>query len=146
MAHARQQILDAVVTAVTGLPLTGSNVHLAPVHALRTLPALSVLPGDEEVIERAAGTTPLELRSFQVKVTAGVMDELGMVTTLNDIAAGIEAAVLKNAALLALVSLIEYVGATPDFSGELQQPTGTIETAFRAEYWVETGAPETVVH
>ena len=52
MAHVRQSIRDNVVTAVTGLSTTGSNVFRSRVYPLGTnkLPALCVYT-DSEVVE-----------------------------------------------------------------------------------------------
>ena len=51
MAHVRQSIRDNVVTAVTGLSTTGSNVFRSRVYPLGTnkLPALCVY-ADSEVV------------------------------------------------------------------------------------------------
>ena len=52
MAHVRQSVRDNVVTAVTGLSTTGSNVFRSRVYPLGTnkLPALCVYT-DSEVVE-----------------------------------------------------------------------------------------------
>ncbi len=50
--HLREQIMDAVVTAVTGLTTTGSNVHRARVFPQEgsLLPALLIYAGDDEQV------------------------------------------------------------------------------------------------
>lgn len=145
--HVRQQIINALMTAVTGLPLTASRVQFAPVHALTVLPALSVLWVDESVwdTDLGDGTGPVETRSVQLTVTGAVMDALDAGASLSEIKDAVRDAVMANSALRALVFLIEYRGSAPAFTGELQLPAGTVAIAFGALYRVKSGYPETVI-
>jgi hypothetical protein len=51
--HLREQILDAIVTKLTGLATTGANVDRLRVYAHdpADLPSLNIKQGDEEIIE-----------------------------------------------------------------------------------------------
>ena len=55
--HVRKQIRDAIVTLVTGLTTTGSNVFAGRTYALQDseLPALRVYTGDEDLTIAALG-------------------------------------------------------------------------------------------
>lgn len=145
--HVRQQIVQAVMAALADLPLTGARVHFAPAYALMSLPALSVLWGDEDVVavDSGDGTGPVETRSLAITVTGKAMDDLDAGAVLNDIAADVETAMNADEDLADLLMLLEYRGADLDFTGELQQPAGQVEMKFQATYRVKAGSPETVV-
>jgi len=52
MSHARQQVRDAVVTAVTGLTTTSTRVYASRVYPHDSLPSLAVYTLEEEISGR----------------------------------------------------------------------------------------------
>ena len=94
MAHVRQSIRDHVVTTVTSLSTTGSNVFRTRVYPLETgnLPGLCVYTTSEHSEgDTMTGTRSLE-RNLDVVIEAFVRAASNYDTTLDTICAEIEAA------------------------------------------------------
>ena len=94
MAHVRQSIRDHVVTTVTSLSTTGSNVFRTRVYPLETgnLPGLCVYTTSEDSeVDTMTGTRSLE-RNLDVVIEAFVRAASNSDTTLDTICAEIEAA------------------------------------------------------
>lgn len=107
MAHARQQILAAIATQVTGLTGTGANVFLSRVAELELteLPALLVQAGAETV--EASGLFPArtQTRRLRVDIIAAVRGLDGLDAALNDVFAEVEVALAASLTGLPLVAL-----------------------------------------
>ena len=93
MAHVRQTIRDNIITAVTGLSTTGSNVYRTRIYPLETgnLPGLCVYTQTEDSeIDSLSGTRNLT-RSGEVGIEAFVRAVSNYDNTLDTICAEIEA-------------------------------------------------------
>lgn len=71
MTHRAEGILDAVVTATTGLTTTGSRVERGRVYSVETLPALTVQMGLDEVLQAESDFINTN-RHLRVKITSYV--------------------------------------------------------------------------
>ncbi len=95
--HVRKQVRTAIVTAVTGLATTGSNVFAFRRHRLREsqLPAVLVYFEDERVsnVGERAGSSRLLQRIGRYAIQGVVADSSGVEDTLDDISAEVEAAI-----------------------------------------------------
>lgn len=147
MSHARQQIRDAVVTAVTGLATTGSNVFRTRVHPLeeQMLPALLVYTLDETSEPDAMGSSRGLDRSLRVAVEVAVQQLADIDNTMDTIAAEVETAIAANTGLAALVRDISLDSTTIVRSGEGEQRALGMQMAFTALYRTRRGAPETLI-
>ncbi len=81
MAHAHKQIRDAVVTKLTGLSHTASNVfgsRFYPVRKSET-PALLVTNGDEFISVGSVGAQTIQIRRLEIIIEAVVAgkDDIG---------------------------------------------------------------------
>ena len=94
MSHARQQIRDAVATAVTGLATTGSNVFKTRVHKLeqQSLPAVIVYTLQEDA-QRETLSPRKQSRMVRVALDIAVQQIDAADAALDMIAAEIEVAV-----------------------------------------------------
>ena len=98
MAHVRQSIRDHVVTTVTSLSTTGSNVFRTRVYPLETgnLPGLCVYTTSEDSeVDTMTGTRSLE-RNLDVVIEAFVRAASNYDTTLDTICSEIEAAMATD--------------------------------------------------
>lgn len=143
MTHARQQIRDAVVTAITGLTTTGSNVFAGRVYPLTNgeLPGACVYTLNESS-ELVTKTTLL--RQVQVNVEAYVKADENFEDTVDQIAAEVEAAIESNTALQALVKDIHPTEFEKDILREGEKPVGIGVMTFMTTYTTNPTDPETI--
>lgn len=147
MAHGRQQIRDAAVSAVTGLPITGSNVYSGRAYRKVKLPCLSVYtpteaasPGEDLVM----GSTKQE-RTLVLEIVATAKKRADIDDYLDDICADVEAAIAADATLAGLVKTIAYVGTEIELTGELEDDAGNAAMRWEVVYRVDQADPETII-
>lgn len=146
--HARAQIRAAVVTALTGLATTGLRVHAARVAARHAedLPCLLVTTADERV--EGANVGRMQQRDLAVVVRALAMsadESFTLDEQLDQIALEVEAAMAVDPSFGGLVagSFLETVAV--EFDEDADQPVGEIRLQYRLAYFVNAGAPGTIV-
>ena len=140
MAHARQQIRDAVVSALTTASMT---TYSSRVYAVSTLPSVNV-------------TTPSE--SIEIQTTAGIQNReliikadlmIDASTDVDDAADAqsvtIEKTLLTDSALLALVGYIELNDVESELSGDGDKPILVMSHTFTAQYRVSETDPEVII-
>lgn len=145
MAHVREQLVQAVVTAVTGLTTTGLRVFrfrpqqrtLMPAQ----LPALRIyIDGDSA---NANGIhVPFYERPTQIRIE-GVVQSTGQIDqTLNLISSEVEAALAAKVPLGTSSTLLFYRGCRFDESAEGDQPVGLVSMQFEALIETVHGVPD----
>lgn len=143
--HARQQLRDAIVAAVTGLALTGARVFTARVYPAQEseLPLLEV-----NTVDEAAEVVSLEnalQRNVIVEVTARARGTSGLANTLDTIAEQVEAVLGPVIVVSGVEVEIVYLDASIQFSGEADQPIGSAVIRFRATLYTAANAPGTLI-
>ena len=148
MAHYREQIRKAVITAVTGLTTTSTRVKSGPVYNLadNTDPTLAVwtrlsVPDYERGQLQQA---PLWMVEVTIEGYVKIHDDLQ--DTLDDIASEVETAIYSNSALLALCNNYIAMGEQSieiDLDGD--KPLGKIEMIFNVYYHAAEGSPDVKV-
>jgi hypothetical protein len=137
MSHVRDQILDSIVLAVTGLPSTGSRVFDSRAYPM----ARADLPGINvrflEATERSqAGDFPrpriLE-RICRIQVVGNVRATTDYRKDANEIAAEIEAA-LGVAAAGAPAKYLTLIATELAIAGSGEQPVAEITLTYEAFY------------
>lgn len=143
--HARQQLRDAIVTAVTGLAITGSRVYTARVYPAQDteLPHLEVNT-IEESAEPALVDGAIE-RQLVLEVTARARGTSGLVNTLDTIAEQVETVLGIAVTVGGTPVELAYQGASIQFSGEADQPIGSASLRFRATLYTAANAPGTLL-
>lgn len=143
MAHLRQQIRDAVVTAVTGLTTTGSNVEDTRFYRVEEsgLPGLFVYTNDEEISYQTKGTSR-QFRSLEVIIDAIAQSASGADDTLDTIIKEVEVA-LANSTLSGLVKTLTLtrIQALQDAAGK--QPMAGARIIYTVNYHTFENDPET---
>lgn len=145
MAHVRQQIREAVATALTGLATTGSRISQARMAPRRAgdLPCLLVETADERIEQGAQSRL---MRELTVIVRGFAKANTSLDDTLDQIAGEVETALASAGSLGGLVP----GGITPtqvsiDFDDTLEQPAGVIVMEYRATYFAALGSPNSVI-
>lgn len=149
MAHARDQITEAVVTAVTGLTTTGTNVFTTlrqPVEDAN-LPYLNVIPGETELEEDARTMGDIDPFIFSLEIEGNVKQTTSEAAhdTVEKITSEVEAAVHGNSALNSLVSKIDLVSVEPEYELELEAQTAQVVISFDFYYRINRTNPEIIV-
>jgi hypothetical protein len=135
MAHARKQIRDHIITLLTGLTTTGSNVFVSRVYPLNKadLPGLLIYTIEEQSEPGAMGGTLDRVLSLAidgvVKATGGAIDD-----TLDQIAEEVEAAITADTRLNDLALFVYLASTEIEFDGQAEQPTGIITMNFSIQY------------
>jgi hypothetical protein len=145
MAHARKAIRDRVVTVVTGLSTTGSNVEIGRTNSVSTsdLPALYIYSGVEEVL-RTTLTYPSELtRHFNITIEAVVSDSNPQTAenTIDTILAEVETALSADNTLSANVK--DFVLASVEVSrrGDQERSVLVMAIEYVFEYMTAENDP-----
>lgn len=139
--HVRTQIRQAVVTRLTGLPLTGANVFASRVYPIdeTQLPALLVNTDSEEIEPNAQGvllrSLELTVRVISRKSGAGLDDELD--TIAEDVEEALASAPLPGVPTQQIV----LAGLAVEFDAEGDAPHGRLVMSYRFDYFTTTAAP-----
>lgn len=147
MAHVRQQIRDQLVTTLTGLTTTGSNVFRSRIFPLEQtkLPALCIFTKSEAVEFDTIGLPRSINRILDVAVEAYVIGTANYDNSLDTIAVEVEEAIAADPTLSSLAKDAQVTAFEADFAGDGEQPVAvgrfTITVEYRtAENDVETAA------
>jgi len=147
MAHVRKQIRDAVVTALTGLNTTGSNVYRSRVFPLEkaNLPALAIFTKSETTDFDTLTISRSIMRRLEIGVEAFVTDMTNTDNTLDTIAVEVEEALAADVTLGGLSKDLQVTAFEADYTGDGETTLAigrfTVEAVYRtAENDVETAA------
>lgn len=146
MSHARQQIREALVTALMGLPSTGSHVYASRVVPLLDgeLPCLLVNTDDESLVVESFTQNPLLARSLTISITAirkassdldGYLD-----TTILEVEQALNATTEANT-LGGLVKYIALENIKISYDENMEQPIGQAVLTFNATYYTQAASP-----
>ena len=144
MAHARKQIRDQLITTLTGLTTTGSNVFNSRVSNHDVLPCISVYTLSEELGEESS-LKQFRVLNVMVEVRAKAADSLE--DDLDQIGAEIEDAIFASGdtTLSNTCKDFDYDGLDIELSGEAEQPFGLMTMRFLAMYRVNKTDVETII-
>lgn len=148
MAHYREQIRKAVVTAVTGLTTTSTRVESGAVYNLadNISPTLAVWARKSTPDYEAGQMQCAPQWQVEIIIEGYVKAFTDLLDTLDDIASEVETALYSNSALLTLCNnYIEAGEQTIEIDLDGDQPLGKIEMIFIVYYHASEGAPDTKV-
>ncbi len=150
MAHARESIRKAVVTAVTGLSTTGARVTGRVLHTMEAanLPGLAVIVADDpeaksDLVQDESGV--IESRDLPIRIEGRVYAVSDYEDTLDDISAEVETAMQGNAALAALIvsGSLRLLATRIELDGEGEKVVGVVTQDWVVTYRVDVTAPTT---
>lgn len=147
MAHLRKQIREYFGTQLTGLTTTGANVFQSRVDPMVSakLPAIIIYTTSESSEEVSFSAKRIQQRSLTVNVEGYVRAVTNFDDTLDLISEEAEIAILDDTTLGGLAINTELTGTDITYSGDGEQPVGTIRLTFEVQYRTETGVPGTAV-
>ncbi len=148
MTHIRRQVRDDLVTTLTGLGLTGSNVFTGRAHAIAeaSLPALFIRTPSEESMFDNMGSDPAYQRNITaiIGILAAGGESVG--NTLDAIAVQVENAIHADSTLGGTADDLMLVSTETDPpAGDGDQIANAMELTFIIETRTARSDPETKV-
>lgn len=136
MTHVRQQIRDDIVTTLTGLTTTGSNVFRSRIFPLEetNLPALCIYTKSETSEYDTIGLPRSVNRVLDVAVEAYVKGVSNYDNTLDTIAVQMEEAIAADITLGGLAKDAQITAFEADFAGDGEQPVAVGRFTVTVEY------------
>jgi len=132
--HRRETIMQAVLTLLTGLTTTGSNVKRSRAWAVSSLPALTLAQGQDGLSgEQEMGAIN---RDLTVNITAHAAEGEQLETDLNQISAEVYEAMVADRTLgLDYVYDINITAdGDPQIEGDQNKTTGRLDMQFVINY------------
>jgi len=147
MSHVRQQIRDDIVTTLTGLTTTGSNVFRSRIFPLEetNLPALCIYTKSETSEYDTIGLPRSVNRILDVAVEAYVKGVSNYDNTLDTIAVEVEEAIAADITLGNLAKDAQITAFEADFAGDGEQPVAVGRFTVTVEYRTVENDVETAV-
>lgn len=141
MSHARQQIRDAVVAALSGAGLTA---YSSRAYSLPSTPSVNVTTESESIeIDTMASGNQSRLLSLNVSLAVSAASDVDDAADAQAII--LEKAILTDSATLALVEWIELRDVEAELSGEGDKPILILSHTFEALYRVNESDPEVIL-
>ena len=147
MAHVRKAIREHVVTTITSLSTTGSNVYETRYFPLQTgnLPALIVYTLDETIEDYTIGqNTRTQLRSLNLIIEAHCRGTANIDDTLDTIAEEVEEAMVTDITRGGNAKDTKLVSTEVDFD-TASQKTGLMRLTYLISYNTVENAVQTGV-
>lgn len=147
MTHVRQQIRDRLVTVLTGLTTTGTNVFRSRIFPLEAtkLPALCIFTKSEAVEFDVMGLPRSIGRVLDVGVEAYVSGVSNYDNTLDTIAVEVEEAIAADVTLNGLAKDATVTAFEADFAGDGEQPVAVGRFTVTVQYRTKENDVETAV-
>jgi hypothetical protein len=140
MSHVRQQIRDAVVTAVTGLTTTGTNVFKTRVYPINraALPGLCVYAQSESSSPSTIGSlksVSSYLRTVAIGLEVYARNTDNLDDDLDDIAVEIEQSIATDSDLNSLAEDVILSSTVIDIiGGDTETPVGVMKLTYDVIY------------
>lgn len=147
MAHVRQQIRDRIVTVLTGLTTTGSNVFRSRIFPLEQtkLPALCIFTKSEAVEFDTLTISRSVDRILDVAIEAYVSGIANYDNSLDTIAVEVEEAIAADVKLNNLAKDAQIVSFEADYNGDGEQPVAIGRFTLSVQYRTKENDVETAV-
>lgn len=143
--HAHRQIREALKTALTGLPTTGTNVFANRLAAIpeNKLPALRLYADSETAAPQDMDAPYLQERALTVAVECCAKESANLDDTLDQISMEVEIALGADVAVGGRELEFIYVGM--EFDDELaNKPVGIKRLRYEVSFMALSTAPDTL--
>lgn len=143
--HVRQQLREAVATAVTSLTTTGTRVYQSRYYPLQTseLPCL-VISTDGDQVENLTVHSPSEQqRTTRVRIDGYARSVSSVDDTLDLISKEVEIAISSSST--AIVKGLMYIGSQIDTEVIGDQPVGKVSMLFTKDLYTLSNAPDVLI-
>lgn len=144
--HVRQQLREALATAVTGLTTAGARVYQSRLHVLQAanLPCLLVNTDDEQVDALSIHAPALLERQLTASIRCVAKSASDLDDTLDTMAKEVES-VLGNTTLSGLAKTVTPTGIAVEMSDDLEKPVGVLTLTYQITYHTAANAPTTAL-
>ena len=143
--HLRQQIRAQVVTNLTGLTTTGSNVYDSPVYDVETLPCLAVYT-TSDAIDQDWSNNEADYHDLTITIEARAKNTTNVANVIDTICEEVETAIFVDPTLNGKAKDIEPVDTNIELRGETDKPVAMATMTFLVSYRVARGTPGTAVN
>ena len=145
--HVRKQIRDFIVTAVTGLVTTTTNVFPSRVYNIEEskLPALLIYTKDEASGPQTITYPRSVQRNLEVVIEGVAAKNATLDDTLDTIIKEVEVAVIADPTLGGLAKDTMLTPIEIGLTGDAQNPTGNARMTFTVEYYILENNPTVAV-
>ena len=145
MTHARTTIVDAVVSAVTGLSITGANVFRGRALPITTASALVVYARSESADYENASMAAEVMRVIDLRVVGYLDDRDNLEAALDTVSEEVEKAIYSDSGLGALVQGVELSDTEIEVEAENDGRHGSIDVGFLLYYRAAEGSPDVLI-
>lgn len=144
MSHVRQQLRDAVATALTGLTTTGARVFTNRVYPVDVsdCPCLIVRSDGDDVEAQTIHQPYLQVRQTRIQVEAYAEGVDGFDDEIDTICQEVETAIANASSIL--VKGMYLRGTRIDFD-QGEQPIGRATMVFTKDLYTQSNAPQTAL-
>jgi hypothetical protein len=145
--HVRQQLREAVTTALTSLTTTGSNVFASRLYRMQDdeCPGLRIYTKDEQARTETIHPNALRSRDVEVVVEGVARGVADLDDTLDDIQKEVEIALAAGVTVGSKTVPLDYTGCSIEDDDESDVPTGVARMTFRAVLFTIANAPDVAV-
>ena len=145
--HVRQQIRNQVVTQLTGLTTTGSNVFDSRVYPLEdgNLPAILVYTKSEDSEPIEIGPNRTSERTLSLVVEAYVKSTTNFEDTLDTVCKEVEQAIAADPTLSGKAKDCYIESTEIEFNAEGEKPLAFATLIFLTSYYVQEQKPDVAV-
>lgn len=145
MAHARQQIREAIVARLANLPTTGPRVYKTRIYPSgdEHLPGISIYTASESMVESGRDAAFREWRRLTITIEGRVKPPEGTDPDdqLDDIAAEVESALMSEHTLGNRLKGLRLQNTSTAFDDSLERPVGLVLLTWEAKYCVDARDP-----
>jgi len=150
MSHVRQQLVDAVITRLTGLATTGSHVFADRPEdyelAEADLPALRVYDDGEATVQELVLSPRTVLRTISIRVDAVAKSASGLAATLRTICSEVETALGTTVSVGGIAVDVVYTRTDPpERDAQSDRPVSRVSMVFEAQLATAAAAPEVLL-
>lgn len=136
MAHARQTIINTLVTKLTGLTTTGSNVFTWHPYSLQDdqLPAVMIMTDSETIVDESTTLPRKYLRELSVSISGYCSSTTSPLTTLNNISEEVEEVINADPTLGISIMDVRLVNTSFDTEQAGDYPIGRVTLEYVLMY------------
>lgn len=142
--HLRNQIRDAVVTALTGLTTTTTHVYASREQDMQAanLPGLRIFTTEEAIVMLSMGIGRIRERTLTLLIEACVKATTSYDDTVDDICKEVEVALDASNTLGGLCKWIEPKQFALELSGDGDKVVAVGRMTFEVRYYAAQGTPD----
>ena len=147
MAHTRKLLRDRLVSTLTGLSTTGSNIYQSRVYPLASdkLPGLLIFSKSENVEYSSMGLPRIQERTVSFTLEVYVKGVSGYDNSLDQICLEIEEALYADITLNGNAANVMLSDFSADFNGDGDQPVAVATMTVDVLYRVRENNPDVAI-